>query len=76
MASPIYGSGRDQVATLVAALRERDGQRLRASDLSKMTGVPKMLVRRFLEGHPRMLISEKPPYMFSWVKPPFERSDP
>ncbi len=50
-------------------LQQRAGQRLSASNLKRLTGVPKHWVRRLLEGQGEVKISDGPPYEYCWVDP-------
>ena len=59
-------SDSEQIAALTVTLQQRTGQRLSASDLRLETGVAKNRVRKLLRRHPRVRISEKSPYEFSW----------
>ena len=58
-----------QIKLLIAELRKRPGQYLRASELKSVTGVAKNWVRRLLEGQGEVKIIGGPPYEYCWVDP-------
>lgn len=56
-------------AALLAALQGQPGQRFRASDLKRLTGVPKGRVRRLLDDVDGVSASlERGTFWFSWAE--------